>query len=277
MLFSSITQVFLTPEERRSVADQIDEIFTSREVSDESAKKVKGILDVQHQQSRTCMSSSSDRKERILLNLINRKTQTNIAIQLCRGILKQFDEYTPLFQHVKSMAHKLHEEIFHFVKKFHSQFLKAEAIPEENATVLAGLNVEDQDAQLRDSQLGVGEHCYSSLLMCRRNKAKHTWMSKFFTTLRSAYKAGSKALMKLPITNKTLINLAALDPGLQRSEGTAHSIMAIAQALPNFVPTEDLDKLDGEITKYGCDDQISHLPADETTEAFRIDSDGGLR
>ncbi|KAK7462559.1 hypothetical protein BaRGS_00038388, partial [Batillaria attramentaria] len=262
---------FLTAEEQKSFEKEIQEIFSRNKVNTQQARKIKQLLHSQRQQQKS--STSTERKDRILLHLFHKKAQTTVAVQLHRGILREFEGYALLFQNTKPMVHKLHGEMFHLIKQYFKNFIQSQSLPLEDAHALFNIDVEDDSIQLPDSELGVGDYCYTPLLLCRRDKAKHSvWLPRFYSTLRSAYKRGAMFIKKLPLLNKNLIALSALDPGLQRSEGTPRSVMNLAKRLPNVIPIEDLGKLDREVKQYGCDENVSKISADETSKNFRLDS-----
>lgn len=265
---------YLTPEERRKKSGLIKDLFKKHATPEESQAKINTILEQQGKQHKSASKAAYARKDKILLYLFQRSDQLRIAVETYRGILSQFSGYVKLFQSETPLIHKLHSEMFMVMKRFFSLFLDPRHIPEHNASALLKLDPENKDLHLRDRQLAVGEFCREPLRECLRDKQKHaSWLPAFFDALRSGYVAGAKSLKKLPLMNKNIIDLSALDPGLQRSASTSASLLSLADKLPNVIPKDELGKLDIELKEYTCDSQITHSDVDETAPNFRIDTD----
>ncbi|KAK6959647.1 ATP-dependent 6-phosphofructokinase [Biomphalaria glabrata] len=77
----------------------------------------------------------------------------------------------------------------------------------------------------------------------------------------------------MPLLNSTIIQLSALDPGLQRSTETATALTKLAEKLPNVICSDKCGMLDREIRLYTIDQAFTQLDADETSPDFRLDTD----
>nr|KAG5688109.1 hypothetical protein BaRGS_031302 [Batillaria attramentaria]KAG5700962.1 hypothetical protein BaRGS_034247 [Batillaria attramentaria] len=72
----------LMAEEQKSFEKEIQEIFSRNKVNTQQARKIKQLLHSQRQQQKS--STSTERKDRILLHLFHKKAQTTVAVQLHR-------------------------------------------------------------------------------------------------------------------------------------------------------------------------------------------------
>ena len=98
-------------------------------------------------------------------------------------------------------------------------------------------------------------------------------MKIFYQNLRQGYiKAGGMLLKNLPLTNVTIIRLAALDPAMYKASATAPALEELGKNLSNILTDDELGQLSMDAKGYSTDLDVSSMFAD-MKEDIRIDSD----
>ncbi|KAI8777450.1 hypothetical protein BgiBS90_021653 [Biomphalaria glabrata] len=263
---------FLSTLERAKYKTDLDSVFVKYGITTESQSKLEGLaLKIK----KNITKAGKERKEVILLHLFHKKNLTYCTLQLYRGILQEFSRYVKTFQSVKPQCHRLHADMYEQFRTFLSGYIIPDKIcdPKEGMKGLCNLNLADKSIQVRDRQLGLGVYCLPHLKEFLRNKSENIWINDFFNAVRVGYQNAADKMKKMPLLNSTIIQLSALDPGLQRSTETATALTKLAEKLPNVICSDKCGMLDREIRLYTIDQALTQLDADETSPDFRLDTD----
>lgn len=96
---------------------------------------------------------------------------------------------------------------------------------------LLEINVNDISKQLSSEYLNVGSYAYPKVKTMRRH-----WMKHFYKLLRDAYTSlTSYMLEKLPVANKVLTYLTALDPSQKKQNTKITAFDKLSLLLPNVI------------------------------------------
>ena len=157
------------------------------------------------------------------------------------GVLK---EYVCLFQRRQCLVHKLHDEQLSLFKQFLANFVKPECFAELGCSDLKSTNVlplNNKGHLLSSRRMYIGTVAENEL---KSYGKKDPLRLKFLEMVQSAYiKCGQTLQQKLPLTNKLLRSMAALDPCTDHSQS---STLAAFEDLPELVTnvlTVDVDQL----------------------------------
>jgi hypothetical protein len=226
-------------------------------VSTEEEARIKEI----HRQARGCSTANSEKKDRILLKLFSSYDMTSLMLQLYRGVLQQHKNFAKLFQSEKLVLHKLHVRLYTLTRDFLSLFIKADMMPQEHSvSALKKIDCTKEENQVADKDLVVGGNAYRLYHKLRKDPKQQYWMKKFQQQLRQGYvNACVSMLVKLPLNNRTLSNLTALDPEMQQSEDTSRGLIKLAECLPNIVSDKEIGQLLMEARRYTCDLELKSL------------------
>ena len=220
-------------------------------------------------------SANKERKDRIVLNLINNTERTLIVVQLYRGMTEEVKPYTKKFQSFKPQAYELHSDLQELIRTFMANFIIPVKIPLKSSSKLAHLNVKDQGIQVQDKLLGTGKYCADLICVLEKNTPRHgKWLKKLYTSLREGYESAANYMQKnMPLKNDILKNLTYLDPYMQRTTNTATALKELADKLPQIIKKEEIGSLEMEIKKYTTNPTLATTPVDKTKETYRVDTD----
>ncbi|KAK0042155.1 oxidoreductase YteT [Biomphalaria pfeifferi] len=202
------------------------------------------------------------------------KQQVCVELISSRGLLQEFSRYVKTFQSVKPQCHRLHPNMYEQFRTFLSGYIIPDKIsdPKKGMKGLCNLNLADKSIQVRERQLGLGVYRLPLLKEFLRNKSENIWINDFFNAVRVGYQNAADKMKKMPLLNSTIIQLSALDPGLQQSTETATALTKLAEKLPNVICSDKCGMLDREIRLYTIDQALTQLDADETSPDFRLDT-----
>ena len=246
----------------------ISQIFQDHNVSDQAQA---AIILLQLSQERQHKSvTSNERKERILDSLFHNRRETLVKINLFRGLLDVFQGFVKQFQSEKPLIHTLHTRMTEVATELLGMFMKPEKIP-DSITKLMKLDVTDRTLQKPDRGIGVGKYAYTELNKARIDKSCRHWVQNLYANLRHGYVMAAKKMLKMPIDNKTLRWMTALDPDLVNHSQTSSALKRLASCLPNVFSDEQNGQLAEEIDKYCVDPQVKDVRL-EFNEEDRIDT-----
>ena len=261
----------LEASEKDKVQKLISDITAKYELSSNSTSLLTDVIMKLSKQKQS--EAGKRRKDKIVNALFDQEMKTLMCFRLYIGILGKFESFVKCFQSKKPLAHKLHFEIFHVVKTFFSCFVKPDLITSFDPSKLKEVDFKKPENQVKDRHLCVGEMAYSTLMMVMKDKEKFTWTKQFFAALRDGYVEAASMLLKLPIHHPILSKLSYIDPSFQRSLSTTPALLSLGESLGNVIPAEELGKLDGELRKYSCDEEVTMIDCDSDDSDFRLDRD----
>jgi len=214
-------------------------------------------------------ATSTERKDRIVDHLFQNRRETFVKLNLYRGLLDTFQGFVKTFQTEKPLIHTLHEQMVVITRELLGMFIKPEHIP-NSITDLLKLDVTDRNIQKPDRDLGVGKYAFTDLNKARLDKRCKYWTAQLYTDLRTGYIMAAKKMLSLPLGNKTLRRLAALDPKLANHSQTSASLKWLCQSLPNMFNDMEAGKLAVEVDRYCVSQQVKELASEYNDD--RIDT-----
>ncbi|XP_053384313.1 uncharacterized protein LOC128550116 [Mercenaria mercenaria] len=213
--------------------------------------------------------TSHDRKDRILDALFTKRIETITLLNLFRGLLSVFQGYVKKFQAEVPQIHILHEQMVDITKTFLAMFIKPEHIP-DNVSALVKLDVSDRSIQKTDRDLAVGIYAQSLITKARMDKAQRHWLELLFMNLRTGYVSAATKILQLPMKNKTIRCLSALDPELHGHSQVSAAFRYLANLLPNVVSGDEEGSLAMELNNYNVDRQVKAI-CEDFDDGKRVD------
>ncbi|XP_045177599.2 uncharacterized protein LOC123537819 [Mercenaria mercenaria] len=260
---------FLSEEEKTGYRDIISQIFKNHQVSDEAQAAI--ILLQLSQAKQQKSTTSSERKDRILDHLFHNRRETITKLNLCRGLLCEFQGFVKVFQSESPLIHTLHSRMVDVTTQFVAMFIKPEHIPDK-VTALVNLDVTDRNLHKSDKELGVGKYALADINKARIDKKCKHWVSQLYSDLHHGYMmAAQKMLKTLPLNNKMFMSLSVLDPAMASHSQASMALKNIAKQLPNLFTEEEMGELSAEVIKYTVDSDVMDF-ADEYSKEQRIDT-----
>lgn len=267
---------FVGQKEKLMVDKKKGDIFCSYNLDPAQVAAMDNLLgDVKKAYKNSSQSSASkERKDFIILNVINKPHKSLLLLNLFKGMTEKCLPYVKKFQSSKPQVHEIHSDLSELLKEFLSGFIKPENIPLKSTTKMMCLDVADKALHLKDRLLSTGKYCSEGLSFLHKDKSKNGhWLDKFYATLRAGYIDGAVSMKSLPLTNPILKSLSFLSPSLQRNANTVSAISSLAKKLPNVILPSDIGSLEEEVRSYSVDYQIASSACDETSNTFRVDTD----
>ena len=246
---------FLAVADKVGHENDLNKILKKHLVSNEAKAR---ITEIQLHLSKQIISNANDnRKGRIIKLLFAEKLKLSCHFNLYRGVLPKFQKFVKMFQCEKPMIHVLLSQIFSVTSEFLAMYIKPSEIPQDIAG-LVKLNCCDSKIQFSDKNLVVGPFCFTEIAKARLEKLE--WVKTFYANLREGYqKAGKSLIDHLPLSNKNIACLAALDPCMWKDPSIGSSFQTLAESLPNIVDPSLIGYLQAEIRSYSVDSTITEL------------------
>ncbi|GFO36923.1 hypothetical protein PoB_006342800 [Plakobranchus ocellatus] len=187
-----------------------------------------------------------DRKQRIIERLFTNFTKTSLILNFYSSALPMLKEYVCQFQCVEPMVHKMHDFQVSTTRKFLASFIKPEKIVDLTPKQLLKLDVGSVESNLDLKQLFIGKT--TSTILKDYTASEKT---SFLITVSRAYRLGAKHLHKtLPLDNKFIVCLSALDPDVPCHSAVGKSLNALIDFFPHYLTPGEMDLLATEVKDY---------------------------
>nr|XP_055023083.1 uncharacterized protein LOC129413401 [Misgurnus anguillicaudatus] len=253
----------------------LNQVLERNEVTAEE----KARLDVLQQEQATASRTQVNQKRKARISVLFTEFERLKVMILCvhqnkdiyTGVLPTFQVFVKKLQHEKPMVHLLHVEMVALVRELLSKFMKPEAIPLSVKEILK-VDVQSRDLQLSNKRLCVGRFCYSAMNKARVERK--IWVGNLYKSLREGYIKSAEFLLKnLPLDNKTITSLSALTPCLIQCDSVCGAFMALGEALPHVVPSEEVSQLEEEVWAYQIDSDLLPQAKTYVEEDSRVNID----
>ncbi|XP_055023083.2 uncharacterized protein [Misgurnus anguillicaudatus] len=253
----------------------LNQVLERNEVTAEE----KARLDVLQQEQATASRTQVNQKRKARISVLFTEFERLKVMILCvhqnkeiyTGVLPTFQVFVKKLQHEKPMVHLLHVEMVALVRELLSKFMKPEAIPLSVKEILK-VDVQSRDLQLSNKRLCVGRFCYSAMNKARVERK--IWVGNLYKSLREGYIKSAEFLLKnLPLDNKTITSLSALTPCLIQCDSVCGAFMALEEALPHVVPSEEVGQLEEEVRAYQIDSDLIPQAKTYVEEDSRVNID----
>ena len=234
---------FLSAADKLIYQEIQEEILTSKSVSPDAKKLLKNVQSTVSQKNMT--EDGKSRKRRIFQKLIFQREYTGSILNLYSSVLALLKQYVCLFELKEPMIHKLHDQQAQLFKNFLGLFVKSEKLKHAKTSDIIKLDL-TSSANLR-SDIFLGAPVTGS------TKTQTDFRSKVL----SAYQdCGAYLQSKLPINNKLLKAMSALDPLANEDSVFGPKLRKLPAAMGKKLSSTEAMAYDLEITKYLVDAQL---------------------
>lgn len=152
-----------------------------------------------------------------------------------------------MFQTKHPMAHRLYDKQLELFKVFITYFLKPEAFTRRSGKQMKAVEIEEKKILSKEDMFLGGKT--RKLISSMPKKDSITGM--FFEKVVSGYKCcGIYLQNKLPLDNKVLRSLSALDPDARQHSSFLKALKTIGNIIPARLTEEEEDCLEAEIHRY---------------------------
>lgn len=235
------------------------QILKKRNVADSDRVRLSQVQ-AAVQASKSQSDETKKRRNSILLGLFHQYQKLLVFITLYRGVLPKLEVYIKMFQAEEPLLHVQHVKMFQLTREFLILFMQPQEVPKVSVKKLLKVDIGNEEKQLHNHNLYLGQFCFPEMQKARREKSKNPWLMKFLKDVRTGYQlAGKYLLQNLPLQNKTLKLMSSLDPELRVMDTTMTSLESLGDLLPNVISEDNRGKLHDEIRTYVSDSSLHHV------------------
>ena len=248
---------FLKTDDTKVYLDVLSNIYKQRSINTQAKKRISSIHAVLQKKKMT--DDGKRRKERIIHKLFYKAQNTKLIMNVYISVLPLLKSYTVLFQSKEPLVHKLHETQKKLVRDFLSCFLKPEAFTD---TPVTQLKVDEKCNHLPLKMVFLGRSTEATLKSLSKEEGK-----LFRVKVLDAYiDCASVLLSKMPLRNRCLRLLSAIDPETRGTTRTLSYMKDLPGVLTNVLSEEDHDEYYKEVRQFHTDESLPPL-----NEGQRID------
>ncbi|XP_034082868.1 uncharacterized protein LOC117553157 [Gymnodraco acuticeps] len=176
---------------------------------------------------------------------------TEVHLLFYQALLPTFCQFNLLFQRQHPCIYLLHGQVRAFIRKLMSKFLKPAAF---RTTSLESVDLQDQENQLPDTQLGIGLTTKSTLIRLHEaGEIPSGDVTKFNKAARGfLLRSTEYALKKLPLNDPLLPHAEFVD-FRQRQNSHVDDVLYFVQRYKHLLPFEDpreQDRILDEFLEY---------------------------
>ncbi|KAJ4918118.1 hypothetical protein JOQ06_000114, partial [Pogonophryne albipinna] len=196
--------------------------------------------------------STDDKQARCLrLRALFEDPLTEVHLLFYQALLPTFCQFNLLFQRQHPCIYLLHGQVRAFIRKLMSKFLKPAAF---RTTSLESVDLQDQENQLPDTQLGIGLTTKSTLIRLHEaGEIPSGDVTKFNKAARGfLLRSTEYALKKLPLNDPLLPHAEFVD-FRQRQNSHVDDVLYFVQRYKHLLPFEDpreQDRISDEFLEY---------------------------
>ncbi len=229
---------FLTKNDKEIYEEVVSEIYKRHGVDKSTITAMNKVLAKMGKKKMT--PDGQARTKRIVSKLFHTLSKTKVQLHIYTSVLPLLKKYTMLFQMNKTMIHLLNDKQIELVSGFLTLFIKPEVIA--NAKNIQNVQL-DECNHLPTKNIFLVNYINANM---KGENAK-----TMIDTLKGAYVACSTYLLsKMPINNKLLKSISALDPRCQGHSITLKYLLQLPSLVTNVIEKEESVKYDLEVRKY---------------------------
>lgn len=253
---------FVRPSDKDVYDEVLVDILNKANVTDEGKNTVKMIQEHLRSKWKSFTEDGKNRKSSCMQKIVQETDKTQLLLYLYSSVLPLLKEYVLFFQSKDLKIHRLHDKQESLLNNFFSCFMKSEELG-GGARQLSQLDLTDRDKQLPLKELFTGSQVQQ--LMKKMSKSERNETS---TVILNAYISCGKTLQtKMPLSNKLLMCLSAVDPVmLGTSEG--RKLMSGLKPFCSFLSEDERNSLDLEVRGYHADSKLRELPRDISIDSW---------
>lgn len=252
---------FLDKKEKLNLRKLVDFIFTKHEVSEEGKSEMEKSIQKIAKKSMT--KDGKERKERIKGKLFDERRKTIMLLSIYKSVLETLKEYAVLFQAKEPMIHILHDKQIQLLCEFLGYFVKPQLLPNTGKELK---KIELKEPMLMPkTDIFMGAEAYK---IVSRKGTKDSLVNEITSNLQVAYMKSGKALInKMPVDNKLLEGLSALDPLARGHSITVKLLKRLPEQMSNILQPEEESDYMKEVHRFQYDPTLP-----DYKETTRIDS-----
>ena len=207
------------------------------------------IRDIQGQLSRKNMTAQGkDRKKKVTQRMFYERKRMMLVLHFYSCSFPLLKRYTVLFQTKEPMLHKVNDEQTALLKEFLTCFVRPDLLLDASARKLSKLDLAAPGNWLPDKDMYVG---LSARKLCNKQDSA---VVDFMKSVRKAYvDCGSYLQMKMPVTNKLLTHVSALDPVVRGEPKALQYMLALPTLVTNVLTEDEQNSYDMEVRKFHVD------------------------
>ncbi|XP_072042205.1 uncharacterized protein, partial [Amphiura filiformis] len=232
---------FLSKTDQALYVDVVNKIYNDYDVSETSKS---GIKKLQQEMSKKNMTTDGkNRKKRIYEKLFFTGEKTKLMLKIYGCVLPILKKYVMLFQTQEPMIHKLNDKQKELFVEFLTCFIKPEVLTGATSASLVKLNIEDTKNHLPDTNVHLVKKITKSL---PEKPAK-----ELIGQLKEAYvKCAKKLQSKMPINNRLLKCISAIDPVCIGHTATLHHLLQLPEHVTTLFNEDQCLEYEQEVQRF---------------------------
>ncbi|KAH3842991.1 hypothetical protein DPMN_116497 [Dreissena polymorpha] len=244
---------FMKNEDRQTYKEVVDQILSGRGVHKEGQRKLKDIQE--RIAAKKMTQDGKERKKRIIEKVLLKDTTTKLQLSFYCAVMHILKQYVCTFQSSNTMVHQLHEEQFRTFKEFLACFMKSEAVVNLTPKQAKVMRLDDPQVTLKPKSCYVGAQAE---LILKNSSKSDSHVQIFLSQVKDAYiQCASQMQKTLPLNNRTLKSLAALDPALANDSQGVQLLKQLAlDHFKHLLSESEKADVARELIKYSVDDSL---------------------
>ena len=244
---------FLPTSEKDTYKNVVDEIYQQYEIDNATRNGIKKLQKIMAVKNMT--TDGKNRKKRIYQKLFFFREKTRIMMKIYGSVLPMLKKYVMLFQTSQPLIHKLNDKQQELLLDFLSCFIRPEVLKDITSASLVTLNLDDTSNHLPDKNV----HLVSSIT----KGLPSDLANRLIGQLKEAYiKCGKKLQTKMPVNNRLLKCISAIDPMSIGHTITLQHLMRLPELVNNvFVDEDQITQYENEVRKIQRQAQL--IPKEE--------------
>ena len=266
---------FLSTEERKVNQPRVVEIYFRNSVSDKARDRIRVIHSVLAKKNMT--KDGKERKERIIDRLFRDRKTTTMIMSVYTAVLPILKKYVMLFQMTEPLVHMLNEKQTELLREFLACFIKPEVIvAQKTSKQLSELSTHDGKNRLPSKDMFVGTK--ASAIVKESSSKNQNVVDSFLKATEAAYINCAKKLQtKMPVNNKLLKSVAAVDPECRGHSVSQKYMLRLPTLISNVLKEEELDNYETQVRLFQtCPERklpdLYQTSQDGTSTIKRIDT-----
>ena len=243
---------FLTKDDKVLYVSHIAHIYYHRKVSKEAQSEIRIIQKKLSDKKLT--EDGNARKKRVVERLFYKSKKTKLIMNFVIASMPMLKEYVCLFEMRAPLIHQLHEKQFTLFKGFLACFMKAETIQDLKPRHDPSM-IDDSSCRVPKRDIFIGTAAKTIVSTSHRSDST---VNEFLQQVENAYVKCAKYMSrKLPLDNKLLLSISAIDPSAHGHSVTTKHLLQLPKLVTNVLSTEEEDRYELQVRRYQVD---SFLP-----------------
>ena len=246
---------FMSNNDQRHYRYTLQEIYLRRGVKADTERGLSVIKDIQQKLTEKKLTNDGkDRKSRIWDKLFNQKRRLLLYVEFFNAVCPLLKQYTLMFESKEPLIHKLYDEQNRLLQGYLGLFIKPELLT-GSGRQLAEVDLEKPANQLNKNTIFVGKKARAVI----EKNPKSAVVHEFVPLALAGFIACGKVLQtKMPVQNKLLLYMSALDPVVKGSTSAMSYMSKLPSLMTNVLSNVDEEELyDIEVRQFHSDIHFS--------------------